>query len=98
MRWLSGILALAIAVPAAAQQEVTLDEAIQRALQVQPSMVQARGVQRNAGADKRQAYGAFIPAVSLGASAARSNVGRIDGTTGRPIPPEYTYTGSFSAS
>lgn len=99
MRWFSGILALAIAVPAAAQQaEVTLNEAIQRALQVQPSMVQARGVQRNAGADKRQAYAAFIPAVSVGASAARSNVGRIDGTTGRPVPPEYTYTGSFTTS
>jgi len=105
MRWLSGMLALVIAVPAAAQQapapqglEVTLNEAIQRALQVQPSMVQARGDQRNTGASKRQAYGAFVPSVSVGASAARSNVGRIDATTGRPVPPEYSYTGSFNAS
>jgi outer membrane protein len=80
------------------QLEVTLTEAIQRALQVQPSVVVARGEQRNTGASKRQAYGAFIPNVSVGASAARSNVGRIDGTTGRPIPPEYTYTGTFTAS
>ena len=87
--------------PAPAQQaqlEVTLNEAIQRALSVQPAMVQARGDQRNAGASKRQAYGAFIPAVQVGASAARSNVGRIDATTGRPVPPEYSYTGSFNAS
>jgi outer membrane protein len=99
MRWLSGLLAIAIAGPAAAQQvEVTLNEAIQRALRVQPSMVVARGQQRNTGASKRSAYGAFIPAVSVGASAARSNVGRIDATTGRPIPPEYTYTGSLNAS
>ena len=105
MRWYSGILALVIAVPAAAQQapqtqqvEVTLPEAIQRALQVQPAMAVARGDQRNTSASKRSAYGAFIPSVSVGASAARSNVGRIDGTTGRAIPPEYTYTGSLNAS
>lgn len=80
------------------QLEVTLNEAIQRSLSVQPAMVAARGDQRNAGADKRMAWGAFIPSVSVGASAARSNVNRIDQTTGRPIPPEYTYTGTFSAS
>jgi outer membrane protein len=102
----AGVLAIAWAGSASAQQpalqqaqlEVTLNEAIQRALQVQPSIVVARGDQRNTGASKRSAYGAFIPAVSVGASAARSNVGRIDQTTGRPIPPEYTYTGSLNAS
>ena len=103
----AGVLAIAWAGSASAQQpaavaptqlEVTLNEAIQRALQVQPSMVVARGDQRNTGASKRSAYGAFIPSVSVGASAARSNVGRIDQTTGRPIPPEYTYTGSLNAS
>ena len=108
MRWYSGVVALVIAVPAAAQQaqqtpspqgmEVTLTEAIQRALQVQPSVAVARGDQRNTGAAKRSAYGAFLPFVTVGASAARSNVGRIDQTTGRPIPPEYTYTGSLNAS
>lgn len=103
--WMAGFLVVAagagIAAPVGAQQaqqEVTLTEAIQRALQVQPSMVVARGDQRNSGASKRSAYGAFIPSVSVGASAARSNVGRIDQTTGRPIPPEYTYTGSLNAS
>jgi outer membrane protein len=102
----AGVLVIAWAGSASAQQpalqqaqlEVTLNEAIQRALQVQPSIVVARGDQRNTGASKRSAYGAFIPAVSVGASAARSNVGRIDQTTGRPIPPEYTYTGSLNAS
>jgi outer membrane protein len=100
-----GILAFAGTSAGIAQQpatpplrEVTLNDAIQRALGVQPTMVQARGDQRNAGASRRQAYGAFIPSVSVGASAARSNVGRIDATTGRPVPPEYSYTGSFNAS
>lgn len=99
MRWFTVVWALFLATPVAAQQvEVTLNEAIQRALQVQPAMAVARGDQRNTSASKRSAYGAFIPTVSVGASAARSNVGRIDATTGRPIPPEYTYTGSLNAS
>src|SRR5512145_426502 len=103
---LVGVLAIVLAGSGWAQQpaaqamqlEVTLNEAIRRALDVQPAMAIARGEQRNTGADRRTAYGAFIPSVSVGASAARSNVGRIDGTTGRPIPPEYTYTGTFTAS
>ncbi|MGE5802406.1 MAG: TolC family protein [Gemmatimonadota bacterium] len=102
----AGVLVIASAGAGWAQQpaqqqarlEVTLNEAIQRALQVQPAMVVARGDQRNSGAAKRSAYGAFLPFVTVGASAARSNVGRIDQTTGRPIPPEYTYTGSLNAS
>jgi outer membrane protein len=106
MRWLTGTLALALIGPVAAAQqpaaqplrEVTLNEAIQAALSVQPAMVQAHGDERNADASRRQAYGAFIPSVSVGASAARSNVGRIDQTTGRPVPPEYSYTGSLNAS
>jgi outer membrane protein TolC len=104
--FLVGVLAIVLAGSGWAQQpavppmqlEVTLNEAIRRALDVQPAMAIARGEQRNTGADRRVAYGAFIPSVTVGASAARSNVGRIDGTTGRPIPPEYTYTGTFTAS
>jgi len=61
-------------------------------------MVQARGGQRLAGAQSRSAFGAFLPSVSTGASASRSNVGRIDQTTGQPVPPEYSYTGSLNAS
>jgi len=106
MKWAwAGIILITATSAGAAQQpaaqarlEVTLNEAIQRALSVQPAMIQARGDQRNAGASKRQAYGAFVPSVQVGASAARSNVGRIDATTGRPVPPEYSYTGSFNAS
>lgn len=103
LSWMAGFLVVTAgsAAPVRAQQpqqEVTLNEAIQRALQVQPAMAVARGDQRNTSASKRSAYGAFIPSVSVGASAARSNVGRIDATTGRPIPPEYTYTGSLNAS
>ena len=99
MRWMMGIVALLIAAPAAAQQtEVTLQDAVRRALDIQPAMVQARGDQRLAGASSRSAFGAFLPTVSTGVSAARSNVSRIDPTTGQPVPSEYSYTGSLNAS
>src|SRR5207247_2220013 len=52
---------------------VTLGDAIRRALDVQPAMVQARGTARNAGAGERSAWGAFLPTVNTSASASRSN-------------------------
>jgi outer membrane protein len=101
-----GLLATLIAVPAVTQQtpatqavqEITLDQAVRRALDIQPAMVQARGDERNAGASTRSAFGAFLPSVTTGASASRSNRGRIDQTTGQPVPPEYSYTGSLNLS
>jgi len=103
MRWLRGVTAVLVvaltARGAAAQQvEITLQEAVRRSLDVQPAMVQARGDQRNAGASSRSAFAAFLPSVTTGVSAARSNVGRIDPTTGRPVPPDYSYTGSLNIS
>ena len=105
MKWRFVIPLVVVSMPFAsldaqqpAQKEVTLNEAIARALQVQPVMVQARGDQRNAGATKMTAIGAYLPQGSTGASAARSNVTRVDQTTGRPVPAEYSYTGSFNAS
>lgn len=84
--------------PAAQQQlEVTLNEAIERSLQVQPAMIQARGDQRNAGASKRSAYGAFIPSVTVGASSNHRNNAGVDQGTGRPVPPT-SYSGNFNAS
>jgi outer membrane protein len=60
--------------------------------------VQARGDQRTAGASMRSAFGAFLPTLSTGASAVRSNVSRVDPTTGQPVPPDYSYTGSLNLS
>ena len=85
----------------AAQQpplKVTLAEAVRRALEVQPAVIQARGDVRNASAGERAAWGAFLPTITSSSSAARSNVGRIDQTTGRAVPPEYTYTVGLNAS
>ncbi len=99
MRWIMGILALVIAVPAAAQQvEVTLQEAVRRSLDVQPAMVQARGDERTAGASRRSAFGAFLPTVATSGSASRSNQPfRIQGDT-TTYPPIYTYSGGLNLS
>lgn len=99
MRWVTGMLVLVVAAPAAAQQvEVTLPDAIQRALLVQPAMVQARGDERNAGAGRRSSLGAFLPTVTTNASASRSNQAfRIQGDT-TTYPAVYTYSGGLTAS
>jgi len=86
------------ATAAGSPQQVTLDEAVRRALLVQPAMVQAKGDVRNAGAAYRASLGAFLPTVTANGSAGRSNVTAIDRTTGLPVPPRYSYTSGLSAS
>ena len=53
--------------------QVTLQEAVRRALDVQPAVVQARGAVSSAGWQKRAAYGAFLPTVIFNSSAFRQN-------------------------
>jgi outer membrane protein TolC len=99
MRWILIIAALSVASPAAAQmQEVTLDEAVQRALTVQPGMVRARGEERDAGAGRRAAYGAFLPTISTSTSALRNSTERRDPNTNVVYPPGFTYSVGLSAS
>ena len=56
--------------PAAAQ--ITLTQAVARAMQVQPTAVQARSTMRNADAQQRSAYGAFLPSINASSSANES--------------------------
>src|SRR3989442_2416291 len=106
MRWMIMVATALLATPLAAQQpavvggpqQVTLQEAVRRALLVEPAMVQAKGDVRNAGAAYRASLGAFLPTVSASGSAGRSNVTAIDRTTGLPVPPRYSYTSGLSAS
>jgi outer membrane protein len=84
--------------PPSTQLQVSLAEAVRRALDVQPIMVQARGDVRNAGATGRSAWGAFLPTVSTSASASRSNQDRFDPNSTTRLPPGYAYTGGLSAS
>lgn len=99
-------LAAACATAAAAQQgdsaarsvpQVTLEDAIRRALQVQPAMVQAEGATRNASAARRTTYGAFLPSVSVGGSASLNSQSRVD-LNGGSIPPVWNYGSNLAAS
>src|SRR6266540_7208266 len=107
MRWVTGILVLAMATPssAAAQQasapqglEVTLSEAIQRALLVQPGMVQAQGGVRTAAAQRLASNGAFLPAVGIGAGSSRSGGSQIVGNQIVPAPARTSFSGTISAT
>src|SRR3989454_1217322 len=96
MRWVTGILAITITTPAAAQHvQITLQDAIQRALLVQPAMVQARGDESNAGVQRLAAIGAFVPTVTLNSAAFRQNSASI--VNGLPAQAgTYTYNTGLS--
>ena len=73
--WPAAPLLLAIlgAGPVAAQAPtVTLEEAVRRAQQAQPAVVQARGSLRNADAQVRSSTGAFRPSLNASSSGTRS--------------------------
>jgi outer membrane protein len=82
---------------AAQQLEVTLGEAVRRALVVQPAMVEARGETRSRGAAGRSAWGAFLPTLTTSASAVRSNRSTFRQGTTDILPPVYSYSGGLLA-
>jgi outer membrane protein TolC len=91
-------LAAATGAPLAAQQlEVTLPEAVRRALDVQPAVVQARGGVTNAEWQKRAADGAFLPSVTFNSSAFRQNTGSIGNGFGVSAG-SYQYNTGLTAS
>src|SRR5882762_5537160 len=95
------LLGTLLAAPAAAQQiEVTLQDAIQRALQVQPAMVQSRGDQRNAGAGLWATNGAFLPTVTSNGSYGRVGGTRLNPSTNQIIalPASTSFQGNVGAS
>ncbi|MFN2572162.1 MAG: TolC family protein [Gemmatimonadales bacterium] len=104
MRWGIGLLGLLVAAPLGAQQapaqqvEVTLDEAIQRALAVQPAMVQARGAQSTSSAARTSAWGAFLPTVTASGSASKNSAQRFDQNSNKVIPPVPNYGSSLTAN
>jgi outer membrane protein len=104
--WFHALLLCSGAASLAAQQpdsttaaipQVTLAEAIRRALDVQPAMVQAEGATRNAYAARRSAYGTFLPTVTVGGSASLNSQSRVD-LNGGSIPPVWNYGSNLAAS
>jgi len=77
--------------------EITLQEAVRRALDVQPAMVQARGDQRNAGANQLSASGAFLPTITASGSSNLSSANRYNPSTGQIViaPSNTSYSGTL---
>jgi outer membrane protein len=91
------IFACGVAAPLAAQQvdsseakstpadtatlQLTLEDAIRAALEVQPAMIQARGGRLSAAAAERTALGAFLPTVSASASRNQASANRFNSQT-----------------
>jgi outer membrane protein len=85
----------------AAQQPatVTLDEAIDLSLRVQPAVVQARGAVTNARAASRQVTGSWLPQLNANSSWSRSQVSATYNQEGIPFtPPANSYRAGWSAS
>ena len=95
-------VSIALATPerAAAQaRSLTLDEAIDMALQVQPGMVQARGQVTSAHASRLQTYGNWLPSVSVGSGFSSNSTSRFDPATQRTVSGSATsYSTNLNAS
>ncbi len=80
------LLSALAGVPLPAQERVvTLEEAIRLAERTQPGVVQAQAGVRTASAQRRNAWGAFLPSVNVGSSASEffsEGANRIDPITG----------------
>lgn len=94
------VLAAFTAQPAAAQTpSVTLDQAIELALQVQPAMVQARGQLTSAAAAQRQAVGNWLPNISAGSGYSANSTTRFDEATQRIVAgSSESYSANLSGS
>src|SRR5712671_585908 len=107
MRWGmgGGMLLVMMAAPAAAQQasapqglEVTLTDALRRALLVQPAMVQAQGGVRSANAQMLANSGSFLPTVTVSGNTSRSGGSQIVGNQIVPAPARTSFSGTLSAN
>ena len=91
-RYLWFALALAPASARAQPRAVTLADAIALAQQHDPNVVQAKGDVRNAAAETKARYGAFLPTITAGVGGGRSfsEFQRIDPRTGQLVGANST--------
>ena len=99
-----GIVSALVSTGVAAQQkpapaqpaslQVSLAEAVRRALDVQPDIVRARRDVRTAGAGQRSAVGAFLPTITASGSSNQASASRYNSATGQIVAGSNTsYSG-----
>lgn len=91
VRWFAGAVMMAAPLGLSAQtgddaRPISLQEAVSLAMKNAPAAVQARGLERNAGAARRQAVGAYIPNVNLSAGTGRTQGTTINSFNGQLTP------------
>ena len=76
---------------------ISFPDAVRRALEVQPAVVQAEGTQRNASAAQRTAVGSFLPSLTVGGAAVDKSANQFNAGTGQIIPGQAgtTFSGSL---
>jgi outer membrane protein TolC len=80
-------------------QSISLGEAIDRAMETLPSMVQARGAIENANATKLQTWGSWLPSVSSSASSSVNSSTRWDERTQTTVSgSSKSYSAGLSAN
>lgn len=82
-----------------AQATITLDQAVERALERSPQYAQATAAFRNAEGGRRTALGSFLPSLSLSSGASTRSQNQFDPTTQRVVAGSASsYNASLSAS
>lgn len=79
------LLSVGASAEEAAPPSVTLEEAIQRALEVSPQVIQAHGEIRAARAAQRSAFGAYLPSASVSGNAGLSSAERFSPDLGTTV-------------
>jgi outer membrane protein len=105
-RWAStaAIIALTVSLPLAAQDstsarlEVSLPDALRRALDADPDMVQADGTRRTAGAARMTALGSFLPNLTVSGAVSKNSQQRFDQNSQQLIPPIPNFSTGLSAN
>lgn len=69
---------------------VTLEEAVEQALSNDPAAVAAAGAEQASRAQLRQAWGSYLPTLTLNSSYGNSSNQRFDQATGRLVSESYT--------
>ncbi|WP_223758267.1 TolC family protein [Myxococcus sp. RHSTA-1-4] len=78
---------------------VTLEEAIARAMKVNPQVAQAAGTVTTSAAAERSAFGAYLPSLSANANGSLASTQRLDPTTGAVLSGSNdTYSAGLAAS
>ena len=90
---------LAVPGAGAGQATITLDHAVQRALERSPALAQQEQSVGNAASAQRQAYGSFLPSLSASSSGSLRSTQRFDPTTDRIVEGSSdSYSAGLSSS